>query len=256
MDRLNQESQFRNRRVMIGTPCYDGKIEVWYANSLVETIKQSVFKGIDVFPIWLSYDALIQRARNDLVSLMLEMDCDDIIFIDSDIEWRPESFFKLLDYPVDVVGGTYPKKGDDEMYPVKHTNMQKQPDPVTGLLNVDGLGTGFLRMSKKAIQYLWDTAQPYEELEYGKIRRMVFEVVVKNNGLISEDIWVCMKLTEGGFPIWLDKTITCNHVGIKKYTGDFNSWFEKQKGLNSDPVLQTIKNRFMDVNKDIKALYS
>lgn len=257
MDRLNQ---IKKRRVMIGTPCYDGKIEVWYANSLVETIKLGIYNNIDIFPIWLSYDALIQRARNDLISLMIDMDCDDIVFIDSDIEWQPENFFKLLNYPVDVVGGTYPKKGDTEMYPVKHTTINKFPDPTTGLLHVDGLGTGFLRISRKAVQYLWDISQPYEEKEYDKVRRMVFEVVVKDKGLISEDIWVCMKLNEGGFPVWLDKTITCNHIGMKKYTGNFDRWLENIKTLESNPYTNSVSNnRFINVDKElneIKKLYS
>jgi glycosyltransferase involved in cell wall biosynthesis len=246
---------------MIGTPCYDGKIEVWYANSLVETIKQGVAKGIEIYPIWLSYDALIQRARNDLVALMLDMDCDDIFFIDSDIEWQPEWFFKLLDYSVDVVGGTYPKKGDDEMYVVKQLDVNKIPNPSTGLLEVDGLGTGFLRVSRKAIQYLWDISSSYEEAEYNKIRRMVFEVVVQNNGLISEDIWACYKLKRGGFPIWLDTSVTCNHVGVKKYTGNFNQWLARAKSQsNQNPYIgQPTQNRYIDISNEIekiKSLYS
>jgi GT2 family glycosyltransferase len=44
--------------------------------------------------------------------------------------------------------------------------------------------------------------------------------------MISEDIYVCRKLTdEGGFKIYLDPKITCNHVGGKKYKGDFLKWY-------------------------------
>jgi len=27
------------RRVLIGTPSYDGRIDVWFANSLIQTVK-------------------------------------------------------------------------------------------------------------------------------------------------------------------------------------------------------------------------
>lgn len=255
MDRITQPQRLnRNRRVMIGTPCYDGKIEVWYANSLVETIKQSPSYNMDIFPIWLSYDALIQRARNDLIALMLEMDCDDIIFIDSDISWQPEWFFRLLNYPVDVVGGTYPKKGDDEMYPVKHLEISKNPNTDTGLLEVDGLGTGFLKMSRRAIEYLWNNSAVYAEKEYGKVRRMVFDVVIKDEGMISEDIWVCMKLKQGGFPIWLDTTITCDHVGIKKYTGNFNTYWKKLRE-NFQSNYGTVDNtQYSDISKELEKI--
>jgi glycosyltransferase involved in cell wall biosynthesis len=237
MDRITEpEATKKARRVLIGTPCYDGKLEVWYVNGLIETIRQSMLRGIEIFPIWLSYDALIQRARNDLISLALGMECDDLIFIDSDIEWQPDWIFKLLEYPVDVVGGTYPKKGDAELYVVKLLDTNKQPNNLTGLIEVDGLGAGFLRFSRRAIQWLWDNSESYEEKEYNKIRKMIFEVVVRNNDLISEDIWVCEKLKSAGISTWLDPQMTCNHIGMKKYTGNFNQWLEKIR--TSAPQIQ------------------
>jgi hypothetical protein len=105
------------RKVMIGTPCLYGQLDVWYTNSLVNTIKMSKDLGdIEITPIWISFDALLQRARNDTLHVAYEGDFDDLIWIDSDIEWNPEWFFKLLNHPVDVVGGTYRKKGDKEEY--------------------------------------------------------------------------------------------------------------------------------------------
>jgi hypothetical protein len=34
------------QRVLIGAPCYDGKVDVWFANSLVATVKEAEKKGI------------------------------------------------------------------------------------------------------------------------------------------------------------------------------------------------------------------
>jgi hypothetical protein len=244
MDRIEQQ---KPRRVLIGTPCYDGRIDVWYANSLLQTVKAGAELGIEVFPIWLSYDALVQRARNDLMSMMLESGCDDIVFIDSDIDWEVSDFFKLLSHPVDVVGGTYRKKGDIEMYVAKILDNQRQPDHQNGLLPVEGLGTGFLRMSRFAVQQLWDTSVPYEEKDQGKVRRWIFDVVVDNGDLISEDILVCQRLIELNIPVWLDSSITCGHTGIKRFTGDFNSWFNN---LQSAP-----KSVGYGTPPDIKSLY-
>jgi glycosyltransferase involved in cell wall biosynthesis len=246
MDSLNKK-----RRVMIGTPCYDGRLDVWHVNSLLQTVRMSVDSNIEILPIWLSYDALIQRARNDLMALMLEMECDDIVFIDSDIEWQPEFLFKLLDYPVDVVGGTYPKKGDIEQYVAKILDMSTPRNPETGLLSVDGLGTGFLRMSRKAVDYLWNVCEPYEEKDQGKVRRLIFNVIVQNGDLVSEDIYTCMKLKEGGFDIWLDPEITCSHIGIKKYTGNFSQWFERIKNTQGRGVTANSYG----VPPEIKSLY-
>lgn len=224
---------------MIGTPCYDGKIDVWYVNSLVNTIKLSKSREVEITPVWVSFDALIQRARNDTIQLAIEGGYDDLIWIDSDIEWQPEWFYKLLDYTEDVVGGTYRKKGDREEYVVRKIDNSKI-NSGTGLLEVQGLGTGFVKMSRRAIEYLWNTSLPYVDLKDQKERRMIFDVVIKDQRMISEDIIAFMKLLDGGFKIWLDPTMTCNHIGPYKFTGSFTSWFDRgmKIGESGPPAVQ------------------
>ena len=210
---------------MIGTPCYDGRLDVWYTNSLIQTVKQSYAHDVEITPMWVSFDALIQRARNDTIQLALEGGYDDLIWIDSDIEWQPEWIFQLLEYPVDVVGGTYRKKGDREEYVIRHLTTH----PVVsqnGLIEVSGLGTGFLRMNRRAMQYLWDTNKSYIDNKDNKERRMIFDVIITDNDLMSEDIYALQKLINGGFKIWLDPTMTCSHIGPYKFQGDFSSWYK------------------------------
>lgn len=213
------------KKVMIGTPCYDGRLDVWYTNSLCNTIKMSYLKDVEIIPMWISFDALLQRARNDTIDVALQMEVDELIWIDSDIEWQPEWFFKLLDYDVDIVGGTYPKKGDKEEYVVRQITRRQLLD--NGLIEVDGLGTGFVKMSKKAMQYLWDTSAKYTDPKDNKERRMIFDVVIQNESLVSEDIHAFNKLTAGGFKVYLDPTITCNHIGPNKFKGNFEKWYAR-----------------------------
>ena len=115
------------RKVLIGTPSYDGRIDVWFANSLVGTVKMAEKKGIFVHAIYTSYDSLIQRARNSLFRLALQGGYDDLFFIDSDCEWEPEWFFRFLDRPEPIVGGALIKKSDKEGYFVKSRNQQGLP---------------------------------------------------------------------------------------------------------------------------------
>lgn len=211
---------------MITSPCYDGRLDIWYVNSLIETIRygKEFYPDVEIAPVWVSFDALIQRARNDIIHIAKVTDVDDVIFVDSDIEWDPEWIFKLLDYPVDVVGGTYPKKADEEIYVVRQVT--KRPlDPETGLMEVDGLGTGFVRLSKNAVNFLWDSAESYIDPKDNQERRMVFDVVLENGQMVSEDIHMFNTLTRGGFKVWLDPKMTCNHIGPKKYKGNFEKWY-------------------------------
>ena len=222
---------------MIGSPSYDGKLDAWYVNSLIQTIKLADQHNVEIIPIWVSFDALIQRCRNDTLALALHQDCDDLIWIDTDIEWQPEWIYKLLDYPVDVVGGTYPKKGDTIEQYVLHLGNNDGEIDANGLMQVGGLGTGFLRFSRNACQWLWDNSTPYIEADKGNIeKRWAFDIAIRHNELISEDIWVCTRLTEeGNFNIYLDPTMTCNHVGGKKYTGNFLNWFNNKFKPNTQP---------------------
>ena len=214
------------RNVMIAAPSYDGTITVWHASSLSETCKLGLAKGINVFCIYMSYDSLVQRARNDIIQLALDTNVDDLVFIDCDVDWNPEDFFRLLDHKVDVVGGIYPKKGDREEYPVKliDGNFEINKD---GLVEVDGIATGFLRLTKRAIQKVWENSQSYTEPHKPKPIRMVFDIAVVDGQLVSEDIIFCKKWRQLGEQVWFDPTIKLSHVGIKRWNGDFLAWIDK-----------------------------
>lgn len=216
----------KQRRVMIGTPCYDGRLDVWYVNSLMNTVKKSFEHNLNIYPIWVSFDALLQKARNDTIYLALKDNVDDLIWIDSDIEWDPDWIYQLLNYDVDIVGGTYPKKGDKEEYVARLLDEKPDVDPNTGLMEVKGLGTGFVRWSRKAIEYLWNTSEPYIENKDMQERRFIFDVIIENHGLMSEDIYAFEKLRRGGFKVWLDPKMTCNHTGPKKWQGDFYQYYK------------------------------
>jgi hypothetical protein len=58
---------------------------------------------------------------------------------------------------------------------------------------------------------------------------MIFNILIDENGdLVSEDYVMCNKWKKLGYKVWLDPTITCNHIGIKKFKGDLNKFLDKQ----------------------------
>ena len=214
------------RRVIIATPvAADGSLSIYYVDSLISSFRLAAGQNVELYPVYLANDVLIQRARNDLIALAIEAQVDDLIWIDSDIQWEPEWLFRLLSYPMDVVGGTYPKKTDDEQYPVQARGKSIPVDQKTGLLEVDGLGTGFLRLTKKALQDLWDSNRPYTS--NGKAGRWICEVLVGEDGeVIGEDIILCHKLQALGYKIYLDAGMTCAHIGQKRYVGNFGAFLQ------------------------------
>lgn len=207
---------------MVGTPCHDGRLDVWFVDAMRRTEKLLSKNGISMDPIYMSFDSLVQRARNDLVRAALEGGYDELLFIDSDMKWDPEWVMQLLNHPVDCVGATYRKKTDEhEIYTVR-ANLPIPIDSATKLWVVQGLGTGFIRLSRKALQALWDSSEEYEN--EGKLCRWIFDVCVVEHKLVSEDNIMCEKLRQLGFSVFLDPSFTPTHIGPKQFSGDFMAY--------------------------------
>ncbi|OGT02164.1 MAG: hypothetical protein A2143_00780 [Gallionellales bacterium RBG_16_57_15] len=208
------------RKVLLGTPCYDGKVVVEFLQSIIGTMALAAKQDIAIFPVQIKHDALVQRARNDLVKMALETNCDDLMFVDADQEWNPEWIFRLLNHSVDVVGGAVPKKSDVEI----DFNIKLMPEgvyaPVNHLMQVAAVGTGFLRVSRKALQAVWDISEVFTD------GRMVFDVKLIDGELVSEDNVFCAKWRSLGGQVWVDPSMTCNHIGEKIYRGDFAAFIQ------------------------------
>jgi glycosyltransferase involved in cell wall biosynthesis len=206
------------RKVLIGTPAHDGRVDVWFANSLVNTVKLAMQRQVELIPIYMSYDSLVQRARNDIVRLAVEEDFDDLIFIDSDEEWDPEWIFKLLAYKEEVIGLPVVKKSDQMMFNIKAlpTGLKTQQN---GLMEVEAVGTGFMKISKSALKNVWDVSDEYQN--EGRTCRMVFDVKVVDGQLVSEDNIFCQKWRNLGGKVFIEPSMTVNHIGVKKYQGNF-----------------------------------
>lgn len=213
------------RKVLIGTPSYDGKLDVWYVDSLMKTQKLCIESGIDLHAVYVSYDALVQRARNTLFKIAIDGGYDDLIFIDFDVEWNPEWILKLLACPEPVVGAALVKKSDREGYTIKLVEKDLKWNERKDLIEVDGVGTGFLKISRFAMEKLWEVSEPYND-DKGP-SRMVFDIKIENGDLVSEDYVACNKWRALGYKTWIDPTITINHVGMKKYFGNFNEFITK-----------------------------
>jgi len=214
----------RPRVIMVATPSLDGRVDVQYANSLLSTTIECWKNNTAIAPVFIAYDALIQRARNDLFKMAYESDIDEVVFIDGDISWTPEQFMKLISHNVDVVGGAYRKKSFQEEYVVRvlpgETKLKVNKDK---LVEVSGLGTGFVRVSKKVIQEVYESSKDYKQGD--KKSKMVFDIQIAEDGeLLSEDIVFSEKIRSLGYNIYLDPYITCGHTGPVPFYGDLVKW--------------------------------
>lgn len=227
---MAEEQEARMRNVLVAAPSYDGKTNVWHTSALLETAKIGLTRGINVVAVYMSYDALVQRARNDLFKLAHDGPIDDLVFIDCDVDWNPADFFKLLDHDVDIVAAPIVKKSDVEQYSVKMLGSYKLED--NGLVSVDGCATGFMRLRRRAIEMLWNASSEYQERHKDEPSRMVFDVQVVDGELISEDIVLCNKWIDMGEKVYIDPTINCGHSGEKRWISNFSGWINIIKNFH------------------------
>lgn len=215
------------KRVLVATPTLDGKLDVWYTISLIETLRHESSINYEIYPIFFSYDSLIQRSRNGAVKIALENDFDFLFFIDSDVEWTPSDFYKILEHEEDIVAGALIKKDlENEDYTIKILNETLVTNENLSLIDADAVGTGFLKISKRALQTLWEISPSYTSLE--QEFRMIFNVGIDDDGtLISEDYFMCKKWKSIGEKVWVDPKVNCNHVGTIKFFGNFEQFLDK-----------------------------
>ena len=206
---------------MLATPAYDFKADVYYIDSLVQTIRLCAQTGIEVHPVFWPGEALLVHARNALVRLALNAKVDAILFVDADQQWDPQAALRLLAQPVDVVGCPVRKKSDREDYNVKAMNGRLIVDD-RGLIEVEAIGTGFLKVSQKAMHKAWSFSDAYDH--NGEEFRMVFQCEVIDGRLVGEDILFCKRLATWGHQIYLDPSHTITHNGMKQYAGNFMEW--------------------------------
>lgn len=222
------------RSVMILTPAYGGMVTAGFHRSLLTSTIELLAEGIALESEILENQSLLPLARNTLLNEAYKRKPDDIIWIDTDMVWEPDTLRQLLKHDVDVVGSACRKKIPDNVQFNFQLFKEKSFEPdEKGLIEVRRLGTGFLRMSRKAYTHLWENDKKYEV--QGVMGSNVFEIGIwQGRELLSEDFIVCEKLIERGFKVFMDPNLTVGHVGTFNYWADVKDFFKKLKEQTGD----------------------
>lgn len=151
------------QKVMLATPSYDAPAAS-YTYSIARSREALTEAGIASAYLLLSGHCHVDDSRNAIVRHFLESNCTELVFLDADVDWEPKSLVQLCQRDCDVVGGVYPyrRDGSEEM-PVRIMTGAK---PVDGLLEVDGLPTGFLRIKRHVLETMASLAPKYFDKIY------------------------------------------------------------------------------------------
>ena len=226
------------KKIWVSVPAYTGTVAVETAYCLNVEVYEAINRNIPILTQFHEGDSIISRCRNMMLMRFLDSDFTDLIFLDSDVGFESGTLCKLAEYPVDIVGAVYPFKTDEVGYPVRYMKREfLQADPEHGLLEVDALPAGCLKVSRHALETM---IKKFPELEYveanvpqGKAYAL-FDFVRKNGIFYGEDYVFCALAREAGFKIWCDPEIPMQHIGPKRYKGHFGNWLRSR----NDPFAQ------------------
>src|SRR5271157_4840807 len=100
--------------VEIGTPCFAGQVSTIYAFSLLQLQQACSRRRVNLGFLMKSGDSLITRVRQSILTHFLsETKATHLLFVDSDIGFKPEQVFRLLDFDADFTAAAYPVKAID-----------------------------------------------------------------------------------------------------------------------------------------------
>jgi CRISPR/Cas system-associated protein endoribonuclease Cas2 len=234
-------------KIFISTPCYDAMVTMQYTMSLLNLTTFLNSKYIEFVVSFIGNESLITRARNQILHQFMKSDCTHLLFIDSDIEFKPEAILDLLNFDKDVVACTYPKKSfnwNKFMHSMKNENESKESfhsrglDYAYNLLYNDGciitqgqfvkvkhVATGFMMIQRNILEKL---CKKYTELniisdnlsskdeEYCGL----FCCMIKNKQYLSEDYSFCERVLNVDGEIWMNIHHNLNHIGKYIFYGD------------------------------------
>jgi hypothetical protein len=211
--------------VLIATPGTD--LKAAYVDSLVKTLAECDKRGLTYK--WLNgQSSLVHHAREITMSGDMRLDPDDkgpmhgqvtynkIVWIDSDIEWQVEDFFRLYDSEYEIVSGAYLLS--DNTTTTIHTQEYLQGIPkhvilgMTDPIKVQSIGFGFVAIKSGV----------FERLERPWFAHFS-QYIINSRGeklpdSLGEDISWCVRAYNAQIPVMFDPKVLVNHMKVGKIT--------------------------------------
>lgn len=222
-------------KVLIATPSFDGNVKLGYHHSLLETIPYLTRAGVG-FSLINEARNLINQARNRSAHYAINNGFDKLLFIDSDIKWKPEHVMELLKSDKKIVGGVYPVKA----YPIRLNFVPLQniglpenfdgqwfidthADKTTGEVEVHMLATGFLMIDVSVFKDLDPVAEKYHTRDPIKgtteHEKMYFPFNITKEGFLNTEDWgFCDLARSVGHKIYWNTRVIVDHIGSHLYS--------------------------------------
>lgn len=228
---MNTPSLKRPRSLMIATPIMDGLLDYRHVAALIGSTELLRRQNIRYTIAYEVGNSLIADARNRLVARFLAEDWDDLLFIDADIAWQPESLLRLLAWDVPFVAASYPRKSATPRFAIEFGPTITR---VGELFVASRVGTGFMRLRRDALQRL---AAAHPELRLRDSNNppnphyiALFDTGVHGGQYVGEDFLFCDRWRALGGQVLVDADIPLQHIGTRVWEGRLADFLQPNRG--------------------------
>lgn len=236
------------KHVMVGIGAGDGTVEVPCVLSLFSAAPLLYAAGISITLCIEAGNCHVDDMRNGIVTTFLESDCDELVFIDEDVGFQAVDLARLILHDRDVVGGVYPKKEDEANFPVYTDPGIELWSDEDGLVEVQGLPTGFLKIKRHVLEKLAEKAVCFvgsDDREY----HVIFERIVADGRRWSGDYAFCRKWLKMGGKLYTDPSFVLSHTGKKVWVGDLGSFWKRKHGVEAGDRENKLETALEDIRR-------
>lgn len=261
-----EELRDKNFKIFLGMPMYGGMLTENTMHGLLNMQQWCMARGVGMRVQSMGNESLITRARNTLVSMMMDQTdyvATHLLFIDADIGFNAQNIERLLCFDKDIVCGIYPRKHFhfEKIQGILKDNPNATPDELEVKclgynLNFDDpfnvkLENGFCKVSEAATGMMLVKREVFRTMmKKFPERKYVSDQIIngkhfssdncydlfavgpyETNGkkrYLSEDYYFSRLWQECGGEIWADMSMPLTHFGNVAFKGHVGSLLAKK----------------------------
>ena len=222
----HKQASLVGRKLFIGIPCHDGRLNVKTAFNLAQLMPDAMRLGVAVTLSDISNCSIITLARNSLVNEFLKTDCTELLFVDSDVVATSDDILRLMAQSggKDITAGTYPRRAKDKKFFTDlYFDENDELEFDGSMMRVKRIGTGFMLIQRHVIEKMAE-AHPewsYKNKPTGERMAALFDFDIVDDQYVGEDYLFCDRAAEMGFTVHVDVDISLPHIGSEYFTRNF-----------------------------------
>ena len=233
-----KENKEQPPKIYIAMACYDS-VKINTMLSVAKLVKELTKANLE-WQIETYKSPYVSNARNALTALFMRSEYDYLLFIDSDVEFKPEAVIRMLVTKKDIILTPYRVKIPHDPNLVKYTVSFENDEKVgilpEGLVEINEGPAGLMLIHKRVFKFLMDSCtrlkinHPHNKSSDPYLYNFWDTTFDLDRGLWrGEDISFCRLARDYGFKIYANIKSTTTHHGSYGWTGRFEDTLTQEK---------------------------